>query len=219
MPDSVYAKTPIGAAVGPDAYAGAGSTTLIQLGLAAGKLVTVLGQPFVTRVPVKTPVAVLYVRPVRFTKLLELLEQVPTVGQAVEDTAARPGKSARASTTAALQPITLASSEGTNGLAASPGACALRQPRGRRGGQGPRLGVEKRQTGRSNPRHGTERRRSLAAEQGIAPARSSRNRLQMLVAERGVSRTLQRLFLRTLVLTSHWLTTPLHHVTCSLGHY
>jgi hypothetical protein len=69
---------------------------------------------------------------------------------------------------------------------------ALRQPRGRRGGEGPRLGVEKRQTGRSNPRHGTEGRRSLAAEQGIAPARSSRNRLQMLVAERGVSRTLQR---------------------------
>jgi hypothetical protein len=115
MPDSVYAKTPMGAAVGPDAYAGAGSTTLIQLGLAAGKLVIVLGQPFVTRVPVKTPVAVLYVRPVRFTKLLELLEQVPTVGQAVEDTAARPGKSARASTTAALHPITLVSSEGTNG--------------------------------------------------------------------------------------------------------
>ena len=162
MPDSVYAKTPIGAAVGPDAYAGAGSTTLIQLGLAAGKLVTVLGQPFVTRVPVKTPVAVLYVRPVRFTKLLELLEQVPTVGQAVEDTAARPGKSARASTTAALQPITLVSrSESTNGQrSASPGACALRQPRGRRGGQGPRLGVEKRQTGWSNPRHGPEGRRS-----------------------------------------------------------
>jgi len=62
MPDSVYATTPLGAADGPLAYAGTGSVTLTHDGLAPRKVLTVLGQPFVTRVPEKIPVAVLYVR-------------------------------------------------------------------------------------------------------------------------------------------------------------